>query len=286
MDTTHAFETINFATFTDLLKQYPDVVPEKLTDLDIQRYSIIPSNAKTRLEENDNDVYISKAELETLMKWKLTHGKFRPQLSKLIAENSESAVRETTSMAAKLFLSKTNSDTTPSQSDYKTAITTLTSLRGVGPATASLILSCLPDTKAPFFSDELYRWAFFSATGSGKGDVGWERKLKYSLVEYLDLVEKVVELKERLGRQGVIVTSVEIEKVAYVIGKRASGLAEASQKDGREKKRKEGPASSPSEKKAAPRSSSKRPKTETQIMQSSEKQAEEPRATRRSTRNK
>lgn len=102
----------------------------------------------------------------------------------------------------------------------KNAIKTLTELKGIGPATASLMLSVLDPQKAPFFSDELFRWALFK---SGRGN-GWDRRIKYTAKEYAELYVKVEQLLKRLG-----VAAVDAEKVAYVLGKQ--GLATASTKE-------------------------------------------------------
>lgn len=89
------------------------------------------------------------------------------------------------------------------------ALKTLTSLRGIGPATASLLLSVYDPDNAPFFSDELFRWTFFEAV---RGN-GWDRRIKYSAREYAELCGRVAQLRARLG-----VRAVEAEKVAFVLG--------------------------------------------------------------------
>ena len=110
----------------------------------------------------------------------------------------------------------------------------MTKLKGIGPATASLLLSVYEPHTAPFFSDELFRWCFFEE-GKGKG---WDREIKYNLKEYLDLYGKVQELRERFKkdyRRGI--SAVEIEKVAYVLGKQATG-GSSTQANSRGQKRK------------------------------------------------
>jgi chromosome segregation ATPase len=52
----------------------------------------------------------------------------------------------------------------------------------------------------------------------------WDRKIKYSLKEYRELKAKIDELRDRLGRGAI-----EIEKVAYVLGKREVDLANQAQ---------------------------------------------------------
>lgn len=105
-------------------------------------------------------------------------------------------------------------------SDVVKALKTLSaSLRGIGPATASLLLSVRRPDKVPFFSDELFRWSQWDMVGKkGEGE-GWERKIKYNLNEYKQLLENVRALRERLG-----VRAVDAEKVAYVLGKEMANI--------------------------------------------------------------
>lgn len=94
-------------------------------------------------------------------------------------------------------------------------------LRGVGPATASLLLGVYDDVKIPFFSDELFRWVMYE---EGKGR-GWDRSIKYTIVEYRQMFSRVKELRQRLNeeQQGREVKSLEVEMVAYVLGRRKIG---------------------------------------------------------------
>ncbi len=95
--------------------------------------------------------------------------------------------------------------------DIFKALKILVQLRGIGPATASLLLSvCQPDV-VPFFSDELFRWTHWGESGAGRG---WERKIKYNVSEYKEIVDRVGQMRKRLG-----VGATEVEKVAYVLGK-------------------------------------------------------------------
>ena len=133
------------------------------------------------------------------------HGTNRPSLPGLIAQNSEEFVESTTKSAFALYKSDSANHTAP--------LKKLEELKGVGPATASLLLSILDGDNAPFFSDELFRWVCWDeALG------GWKRKIKYDKKEYGMLWEGVKALRERLG-EGV--SAVDLEKCAYVCGKLA-----------------------------------------------------------------
>jgi hypothetical protein len=131
-----------------------------------------------------------------------SHGTFRPSLKGLVQQNSEEFVEETTIAG---FSAKSWND----------SLNILTKLKGIGPATAALLLSTSNPAELPFFSDEIFRWAFWQ---NKTGD-RWDRKIKYSLKEYRELKAKIDELRGRIGREAI-----EIERVAYVLGKREVDL--------------------------------------------------------------
>jgi len=139
-----------------------------------------------------------------------SHGTFRPSLKKLVQSNSAEFIKETTASA---FTSK---------EAVHSRLNILIKLKGIGPATASLLLSTLDPEQIPFFSDELFLWAFWEDKAGSR----WDRKIKYSAKEYRDLVAKVDALRER-----VKVSALEVEKVAYVLGKREVDLSSTSQDD-------------------------------------------------------
>lgn len=96
------------------------------------------------------------------------------------------------------------------------AISSISKLRGVGPATASLFLSCYDPFKVPFFSDELFRYLHWSDT---KGR-GWDRKISYTMKEYKTMLAKTQALRDRLETEsGETVKAIDLEKMAYVLGK-------------------------------------------------------------------
>lgn len=83
------------------------------------------------------------------------------------------------------------------------ALTILTKLKGIGPATASLLLSVHDPTRVIFFSDEAFYWMCCS---------GKKAPIKYNAKEYQALRSKAKELADRLD-----VSATDIEKVAYVV---------------------------------------------------------------------
>lgn len=118
------------------------------------------------------------------------HGKFRPNLLKLVSSNSPQGVAAT-SLAS--FAMK----------DNISALRTMSLLSGVGPATASLLLSVHDPDNVLFFSDEAYRWLVCG---------GKEQPIKYSLKEYEQLEVRARELMDRLG-----VGARDVERTAFVI---------------------------------------------------------------------
>lgn len=202
MEPSHRIDDITVDTIQQLLTDYPTTVPAKLHALDETRYEAIPSTLAAR-----DELSLTKQDVASLVDWKLSHGTFRPTLKKLVDQNSDDDVRSTTTTAFKSFAQDP-------RDNIKTSLTTLTQLKGIGPATASLLLSVFDPKDAPFFSDELFRWSMYEEkTGNG-----WDRKIKYNLKEYLELFERTQRVQKRLGT----VKAVDLERVAYVLGKRAT----------------------------------------------------------------
>lgn len=103
-------------------------------------------------------------------------------------------------------------------STFAKCITALSKLKGIGPATASLLLACYDPAKVPFFSDELYRYMHWADAKSK----GWDRKISYTMKEYKDLFERVQVLRQRLEKEsGNVVKAIDIEKCAYALAKGA-----------------------------------------------------------------
>jgi hypothetical protein len=112
------------------------------------------------------------------------HGKFRPTLPQQVASNSPEAVKEATSLGF------SHHATNPS--DIAQTLELLTKpLKGIGPATGSLLLAVHDPENVIFFSDEAYSWL----VNGGE--------------------------KARLS-----VSPIEIEKVAYVIIKENEPVVE------------------------------------------------------------
>ncbi|XP_021284007.1 uncharacterized protein LOC110416351 isoform X2 [Herrania umbratica] len=119
-----------------------------------------------RLHQRNPNAFITTSELSRLMKWKLTRGKWRPRLLDFVSSLDDSLVK---SASQKAF---------QSLPDISKAVSELTVLKGVGPATASAVLAAYAPETAPFMSDE----AMEAALGNSKD---------YSLKQYLLFVDKI-----------------------------------------------------------------------------------------------
>ncbi|CAE6412064.1 unnamed protein product [Rhizoctonia solani] len=172
----------------------------QLQELDDWRLNELPKLVKSR-----KPAHIEKSELERLMEWKLARGKFRPTLPALIAQNTPVKVKSGTQEA---FSSLSNiKSSTPSYQSFRTLLKSLCgALKGVGPATGSLLLS-ISDDRVPFMSDEAYIWIMYADQGTKKKDI------KYTEKGYLDYAVRMWEAAENAGT-----SPAELEQVAWVLG--------------------------------------------------------------------
>ena len=137
------------------------------------------------------------------------HGKFRPTLMKLVSSNEPAVAKTTVQRAIELYRES---------ADVSAALAVLTELKGIGPATASLLLAVHDPQNVVFFADEAFYWL---CCGGTKG------LIKYNVKEYKMLCERAQKLARRLGA-----TAVDVERVAFVLMRQAPGaspLAEAQE---------------------------------------------------------
>lgn len=146
----------------------------------------LPSRLHARLPEP----YLTKSELHSLMQWKLTRGKFRPRLLGFVSSLDEELVK---SASQKAFLSLP---------DVSKAVSELTVLKGVGPATASAVLAAFDPAVAPFMSDE----AMNAVLGNSKD---------YSLKQYLQLASRLQEKAKELSSEDEVFTASDVERALW-----------------------------------------------------------------------
>lgn len=123
------------------------------------------------------------------------HGTFRPSLPKLVGSNKQPKVLEVTKDAFDHYAAHPY--------DIKAAVDKLSVLKGIGPATASLLLAVHDPENVIFFGDEVWAWLCNNGERSG---------LKYNVEEFEDVHAKSTALASRLR-----VSPIDIEKVAFVI---------------------------------------------------------------------
>jgi hypothetical protein len=114
----------------------------------------------------------------------------------LVSSNPPSTASQTIQFAIKFY---------SSSKDAGSALRLLSELKGIGPATASLLLSVHDPQNVIFFSDEAFYWLCCE---------GKKAPIKYNPKEYLALRSEADTLAKRLG-----VSATDIEKVAYVLMK-------------------------------------------------------------------
>lgn len=115
---------------------------------------------------------------------------------KLVSSNDSSTAQKTIIRAVKIYRE---------EADVAAALGVLSQLRGIGPATASLLLAVHEPGKVIFFGDEVYHWLYCN---------GKIQAAKYNVKEYIGLYESATTLAARLN-----VSMLQIEKVAYVLMK-------------------------------------------------------------------
>ncbi|KAL9396457.1 hypothetical protein Peur_010710 [Populus x canadensis] len=158
------------------------------------------------IHQRNPDPHITTPELSKLMQWKLSRGKWRPRLLDFVASLDESHVK---SASQKAF---------ESLPDVSKAVSALTVLKGVGPATASAVLAAYAPDVAPFMSDE----AMEAVLGNSKD---------YTLKQYLLFVDKLQTKSKELSSVRDIFTPSDIERALWSSAVGAKLLALQSDPD-------------------------------------------------------
>ncbi|CAO1636751.1 unnamed protein product [Sympodiomycopsis kandeliae] len=140
------------------------------------------SDLSNRLQTDKKNAFVTLDELKNVMRWKLARGKFRPTLPSFIASNSSQDVESITREAFSGYDS----------SKAKDVLKSLCRLKGVGPATGSLLLSLYdPETEA-FMSDE--SWVSIPSLQN--------RKIGYTEKDWVTWREEINKRKEELAWKG------------------------------------------------------------------------------------
>lgn len=142
------------------------------------------------IRQRNPNPFITTDDLSKLMQWKLTRGKWRPRLLDFVSSLDETLVK---SASQKSF---------QSLPDVSKAVSELTVLKGVGPATASAVLAAYAPDVAPFMSDE----AMVAALGNAKD---------YTLKQYLVFVDKLQAKAKELSAEGDTFTPSDVERALW-----------------------------------------------------------------------
>ncbi|KAG2736073.1 hypothetical protein G9P44_000163 [Scheffersomyces stipitis] len=164
------------------------------SDLTAWRNEELPQKLKS-LYDDKKEAYLTKDELRLLLDWKLANGKFRPTLPKLIDSNDANDIELITKDGLGILLDFVadkdasfwkevdEQDLQNYTTVVKKSLKKLCELRGVGPATGSLILSLVtkiaPHFTPPFFSDESFLYYVVDSIRPGT-------KIKYNVKEYFE----------------------------------------------------------------------------------------------------
>ncbi|CAA7393778.1 unnamed protein product [Spirodela intermedia] len=141
------------------------------------------------LKQRDPEPYMSKPELSKLMQWKLSRGKWRPRLQDFVSKLEETQVESASRRAFGAL------------PDLSKAISELTTLKGVGPATASAVLAAYAPDLGPFMSDE----AMMAALGNKE----------YTLKQYLAFARKLQKKAKELTEEGCPFTASDVERALW-----------------------------------------------------------------------
>ncbi|KAL0935348.1 DUF1479 domain protein [Colletotrichum truncatum] len=209
-------DKVTLTEFQELLASYQPLIdsisaskgakPGQKTLQELDKFRFV--EAPTHFSYDDKKRAMDHDDVKTLVDWKLRHGKFRPTLMKLVSSNDSSTVQEIVEEGINVY-----QDT----SDPSASLNILTKLKGIGPATASLLLAVHFPDQILFFSDEAYYWLCNN---------GQKASLKYNTKEYDSLNTEAQKLTKRLG-----VSAMDVEKVAYVLLKKEGPVSQAKPND-------------------------------------------------------
>lgn len=142
------------------------------------------------IHQRNPNPFITTQELSKLMQWKLTRGKWRPRLLDFVSALDEDVVKRASEKAFE------------SLPDISKAISELSALKGVGPATASAVLAAFAPNLTPFMSDE----AMQAALGNSKD---------YTLKQYLIFANKLQEKAKELSSEDTSFTPSDVERALW-----------------------------------------------------------------------
>ncbi|KAJ6260892.1 hypothetical protein Dda_3553 [Drechslerella dactyloides] len=260
-----AASNITSAEFKGVLSRYPATLklvseskqPKKpkagdlktLEEIDKWRDTVAERARSQRGGKAESEAPILDASMvKEIVLWKLKRGKFRPTILPLVSSNPvgslQATVEEALSMSPpdQVTLQGGQAEEEDDDDDEDDALAqvsammkVLTKLKGIGPATATAILSSVfPDT-IPMFSDEAFRWIMMEDPNPSGG---WNRKIAYDAKEYAVFFKRVRRLCRRLSSENEdLVDADSVEKVGWVLGQEAAlGIGDRKVENASERK--------------------------------------------------
>ena len=188
----------------DHLNSLIDALPSSkrnLAELYHTAWTEIPTKVLSRIPP-----YLLQSELVSILDYKLAFGQNRPTLRGMIKALNEQEVKAASTTAFGFLVGSDSPGLTTE--DTLKALRALTVLRGIGPATASLVLSLLSSSVA-FFSDEV-AVVMLQPAGGRKG-------LKYTESEYKRFAE-AIRTRSGSGRQRELERRIWVKEMAKEIG--------------------------------------------------------------------
>lgn len=184
VDTTRLWKSDDPAEWRKALDAYPARLAAlndpKLLELDAWFWGSLGDTIHAR-----NPHRLTAEELVRVVEWKLTRGKFRPNLVKFARAHTESIVGKATGEALGRFAKASGAR---DENWLAACLAPLVDLKGIGPATASAVLAAAT-ASIPMMSDELIAVALPEATSSQM----------YSMPRLQTLVEATREKAKRVG---------------------------------------------------------------------------------------
>jgi hypothetical protein len=172
---TELWSSTSQAKWRDALDSYEDVIERqgiaKLPERDAWYRNELPRAIAARAKP-----HVTHAELVKLTEWKMTRGEWRARNLVLVSRNDAAIVMSTTRDALALIPHPTK------------PISTIATLEGVGPATASAVVAAAAPTLYPFF-DELVA-----------GQVPSLGKVAWTLGYYAKYATALRDRAERVGK--------------------------------------------------------------------------------------
>ncbi|KAF5939678.1 hypothetical protein HYC85_023937 [Camellia sinensis] len=157
------------------------------------------------IHQRNPNPHITTSELSKLMQWKLTRGKWRHSLSlslQLYIYMCMPRLLDFVSSLDEALVKSASQKAFQSLPDISKAVSELTVLKGVGPATASAVLAASAPDVAPFMSDE----AMVAALGNSKD---------YTLKQYILFVDKLQAKAKELSAKGDTFTPSDVERAVW-----------------------------------------------------------------------